>query len=233
METYFTNREEWLGVAVQELAPLFTRNGYTIPDKVKVSCGWGAGSRGTSKKILGQCWAPEASAGGNHEIFIAPSVDKPVLALGVLLHQLVHAVVGVKYGHKAPFKAACDKLGLSGKATQALPGEALNRWLETDLLPKLGAYPHDALNDAARKKQTTRMLKAVCPETGYAVRLSKKHADTGTPVSPAGVDAALKELESLAEDMDGLWLGETIQKIIDALKGHRMVMEAADDEAGE
>lgn len=192
METYFTNREEWLGVAVQELEPLFTRNGYQMPEKIKVSCGWGAGSRGTSKKILGQCWSPEASAGGNHEIFIAPSVDEPVKALGVLIHELIHAVVGVKAGHGGPFKKACSRIGLEGKATQALPGKALNDWIAAVLLPKLGNYPHDALNDAARKKQTTRMVKLVCPvmkdEKGnpYMVRMTRKWLEMGVPMSPAG-----------------------------------------------
>lgn len=199
METFFTNREEWLGVAVQEMEPLFTRNGYRMPDKIKVSCGWGAGSRGTSKKILGQCWAPENSAGGNHEIFIAPSVDEPVKALGVLIHELIHAVVGVKAGHGGPFKAACGKLGMEGKATQALPGATLNRWIATELLPKLGNYPHDALNDSARKKQTTRMVKLVCPvmkdEKGnpYMVRMTRKWLEMGVPMSPAGHEMQVVE----------------------------------------
>lgn len=204
MENFFTNREEWLGVAVEMMEPLFTRHGYQMPDKIKVSCGWGAGSRGTSKKILGQCWAPEASAGGNHEIFIAPSVDEPVKALGVLIHELVHAVVGVKLKHGRPFKAACDKLGLEGKATQALPGAELNRWITSDLLPRLGSYPHDALTDAARPdKQTTRMIKLVCPvmkdEKGdpYMVRMTRKWLKMGAPVSPLGYKM------TVVEEVDG------------------------------
>ena len=204
MERLFSYREEWLTAATEELEALFTRHGYKVPEKIKVSCGWGAGSRGTSKKILGQCWAPEASTGGNHEIFIAPSVDEPVKALGVLIHELIHAVVGVKAGHGRPFKAACDKLGLEGKATQALPGAALNRWIAGELLPKLGRYPHDALNDAARPdKQGTRMIKVICPVLKdakgkpYMLRMTRTWITLhGLPTSPAGV----KMVEDGADD---------------------------------
>lgn len=201
MESFFSYREEWLTAAMEELEALFTRHGYRVPEKIKVSCGWGSGSRGTSKKILGQCWAPNASTGGHTEIFIAPSVDEPVKVLGVLVHEMIHGVVGVEAGHGGPFKAACAKLGMEGKATQATPGAALRRWIAEDLLPKLGKYPHDALNDAARKKQTTRMVKLVCPvmkdekRNPYTVRMSRKWLEKGVPVSPAGY-----KMEVVADD---------------------------------
>jgi len=35
------------------------------------------------------------------------------------------------------------------------------------------------------------MLKAVCPETGYTVRLTRKWAEMGLPISPAGCEMQL------------------------------------------
>lgn len=193
--TYFTTREEWLGVAAQEIAPHFEAHGFRLPAKLRFSCSWPAGSRG-SKKVLGQCVAPEASQDGSTEVYVVPTVAEPKLALGILIHELVHAAVGVRHGHKKPFAAACTKLGLTGKPAQALPGPALDGEVNR-VLAAVGAYPHAAVNLDARKKQSTRMLKAVCPETGYTVRLTKKWAAMGMPVSPAGCEMVL------ASDDDG------------------------------
>jgi len=51
-----------------------------------------------------------------------------------------------------------------------------------DLVASLGDYPHDGLTVPARPKtQSTRMLKAMCPECGYTIRLTKSWADKGLP----------------------------------------------------
>jgi hypothetical protein len=71
---------------------------------------------------------------------------------------------------------------------------------------QLGEYPHARLNDNLRKKQTTRMLKASCPNPAcavrneakpYTVRLSQQWADAGMPSCPCG---AVMELESTGEE---------------------------------
>jgi hypothetical protein len=229
MTTYFTTREEWLGVAAQELAAHFESKGFTLPAKLRFSCSWPAGSRG-SKKVLGQCVAPEASQDGSTEVYIVPTVADPKLALGVLVHELVHAAVGVRHGHKRPFAVACDKLGLTGKPAQALPGPQMI-WEMERVLAAVGDYPHAAVNLDARKKQSTRMLKAVCPETGYTVRLTKKHADTGMPVSPAGADIALATLTRLEQELSGTSFADDARKALDALAAHRMELD--NNEGGE
>lgn len=193
MTNQITTREEWLGAAAFSIAEWFSDAGYTVPAKIRFACSWPAGSRG-GKKTLGQCVAPEASSDGHTEVYVAPTIDKPGEVLGVLAHELVHAAVGVRWGHKAPFRKACDKLGLIGPAKQALPGTALTARLER-LADALGPYPHGKVDLNARKKQSTRMLKAVCPETGYTVRLTKKWADVGLPFSPAGVQMVLDAAE--------------------------------------
>ena len=233
MATYFNTREEWLGVAAEEIAPYFEAHGFKLPAKLRFACSWPANSRG-GKKVLGQCVAPEASQDGHTEIYIVPTVAEPKLALGILVHELVHAAVGVRHKHNRTFAAACAKLGLTGKATEALPGPELAAMLEAKL-EVLGAYPHGAVNIDTSKKQATRMLKAVCPETGYSVRLTKKQVAVGMPTSPDGVKSALKTLaaayklttESVDEEMR-----RHLAAAMRVLVAHTMELET-DDEEGE
>jgi len=104
--------------------------------------------------------------------------------------------VGVEDGHGPKFKAFCSALGLTGKATEAVPGPDTRQWLEDEVLPMLGAYPHAAVDPSQRKKQGTRMIKLVCPETGYTVRTTKKWLAHGVPVSPAGCEMVVQEDEA-------------------------------------
>lgn len=185
MELFHEYREQWLDAAIQSIRPRFKASGYTLPDNIKVSCGWPVGSRG-AKKVLGQCFAPQASSNGSIEIFISPTLDKPGMVLGVLVHELVHAAVGNEAGHGKAFQKACAAIGLTGKATAALPGPELAGWLTDNTMPYLGEYPHASVDFNQRKKQGTRMIKLVCPETGYTVRTTKKWIEQGLPISPAG-----------------------------------------------
>lgn len=185
MELYHDYREQWLDAAIQAVSVRFTEAGYTLPNNIKVSCGWPVGSRG-AKKVLGQCFSPEASAKGNVEIFISPTIADHVTVIGVLVHELIHAAVGNDAGHGKVFQTACAKLGMEGKATAALPGAELNRWISEHVFPLLGAYPHATVDFNSRKKQGTRMIKLVCPVSGYTVRTTKKWIELGLPLSPVG-----------------------------------------------
>lgn len=185
MDTYFEFREQWLTAGMDAMRSRIIAAGYTLPPNLKVACGFPVGSRG-GKKILGQCIDPKASAGNVTELFVSPTISDALKALGVLLHELGHAAVGVQAGHGPAFKAFCAALGLVGKATEALPGPETEAWLRDEILPLLGTYPHAAVDPSQRKKQGTRMIKLVCPETGYTVRTTKKWLEVGLPISPAG-----------------------------------------------
>lgn len=187
LEQLHDTREGWLSDGLTLISPRIRAAGYSMPETVKVACGFPVGSRG-GKKILGQCISPKASAAGHTEMFISPTISDPVTALGVLLHEAGHACVGVEAGHGAPFKAFCAALGLVGKATEAMPGEESARWLREEILPLLGEYPHASVDPNARKKQGTRMIKLVCPESGYTCRTTKKWLALGVPTSPAGYE---------------------------------------------
>lgn len=178
------NREEWLGKAVNLLAPHFkAKTGHDIPD-VRVSVGWpGGGSRRTR---IGECWSGTAAEDGLAQIFISPVLNDPVKVLGTLAHELVHATVGTECGHKGEFRKVAKSIGLTGKMTATTVGDDLLPILE-GYAKTLGEYPHAALTlgSGGRKVQTTRMLKVQCPETGYTVRMTRKWIDEwGTPTCP-------------------------------------------------
>lgn len=182
MEQVHDIREAWLDHGVHLITPRFVAAGYALPKALKVACGFPPGSRGG--KVLGVCISPKASRDGRTEMFVSPTIEDALKALGVLIHEMAHAAVGVEAGHGAAFKLCCQKIGLEGKASEAMPGSSLTAWLREVVLPELGAYPHAAVDPNARKKQATRMIKLVCPETGYTVRTTKKWLAMGKPVSP-------------------------------------------------
>lgn len=186
LEQMHDTREGWLSHGLGLMTRRLSEAGFTLPDQVKVSCGFAPGSRG-GKKILGVCISPKASAAGNTEVFVSPTIEDPVEALGTLLHEAGHAAVGVEAGHGPKFKAFCAAMGLVGKATEAKPGPATAEWLREEVLPMLGAYPHAAVDPSQRKKQGTRMIKLVCPVSGYTVRTTKKWLAMGVPTSPVGM----------------------------------------------
>ena len=179
-------RETYLQTAVERLAPLFVAQGFSLP-AVRVSVGIPAGGKGKKLKAIGQCWSNLASADNTTEIFICPSQSDPVAVLAILLHELIHAAVGLKCGHKGAFKRVALSLGLTGKMTATIPGPALAKDLQA-LADTLGEYPHAALNTAlsGRKKQSTRMIKLTCDDCGWSCRTAQKNVDAGLPTCHCG-----------------------------------------------
>ena len=74
-------------------------------------------------------------------------------------------------------------------------GNATFAAMFADLIAGLGEYPHAALGVADSRTQSTRMLKAFCPECSYTVRLTSKWATVGLPSCP--VDSIPFTLETL------------------------------------
>lgn len=181
-------REEWLVSAVAALTPLFEELGETVP-AVRVSVGW-PGGNGRKNSVIGQCWATAASSDKVAQLFISPVLDDAVRVLDVLAHELVHAVDDCLSGHKGRFAKIAKALGLTGKMTATVAGDDLKAKLE-EIAQELGEYPHAALVNPGQgadgpKKQTTRMLKAECPEgSGYKVRLTRQWLEEfGAPICP-------------------------------------------------
>lgn len=188
MKPTHKTRESWLMAALQLLKPLFTSNGYKVPEKVRVSCGFPSRNPlGQRKRAIGECWSDSSSKGKVFEIFISPTISKPLDVIDTLVHEIVHATVGLKCGHKGAFKVCALKVGLEGKMTQASAGAELKKHLE-GLLVKLGVYPHDTLDGTkmtnGKKPEGCRLLKASCPECTYVVRVTRKWLDVAIPTCP-------------------------------------------------
>jgi hypothetical protein len=176
------------------LRTYFDRCGYPLPDKIRFAIGFP--STGRKGNRVGECWHSSTSADEHFEIFIRADLSEATEVLGVLVHELVHAVVSVDAKHGKKYRDAALKIGLQGKMVHALPGELLQKRLD-DLAASLGPLPHARLNiergndnrgPADReKKQKNRHLKAECEAEGcgFIVRVSAKQAkEIGPPHCP-------------------------------------------------
>lgn len=144
-----------------------------MPANVRVSVGFPYAGK---NKALGECWDTKHSADQAHEIFITPKLADPMAILSVLVHELVHTVVGVKAKHKKVFKQCAAKIGLEGKATSTCAGVELTVALHS-INAQLGPYPHGALLPVKKDKQTTRLLKLECKDCGCVIRTTQKWLD--------------------------------------------------------
>lgn len=196
--TFHQTRESWLNEAVELLSELFAQtkeDGEPVKvPAVRISTGFPGGAN--IRKTIGQCWATKASEDGIGHIFISPVLSDPIQILGVIIHELCHAIDDNVSGHKGRFRKLATQMGLEGKMTATHASEALVELLKP-LVQTLGTYPHGALNLELRptKKQSTRMLLAACHneiesekgkvETcGYQVRTTVKWLMIGIPWCP-------------------------------------------------
>jgi hypothetical protein len=188
MNTKHTTREAWLVAAVEALGEtVFAPANITLP-AVRVSVGW-PGGRGSKNNVIGQCWSTGAAKDKVANLFISPVLDDAARVLDVLAHELVHAVDDCQNGHKGPFATMAKAIGLTGKMTATVASDDLKATLSALVTDRLGDYPHAAMVAAmgtgSTPKQTTRMLKVECPETGYVARTTAKWLDAyGAPKCP-------------------------------------------------
>lgn len=186
-------REEWLNTMATALRPVFAEVGTPIPEKVRVSCGWPhtrSLASGKGVRRVGECWDAKLSKDNTFEIFISPVLMDTKEVAGTLTHELVHAAVGLQAGHGPEFKKLALAVGLEGKMTSTTIGQGLGAWID-DQITRLGKYPHATLDTTKRKKQTTRLVKVICPnmecehlqenERPYVARLSMSALDYGAP----------------------------------------------------
>jgi ribosomal protein L37E len=179
------SREDWLNAAINALRPLAKDRGYTIPDKVRASCGFPK-SRGRGKAI-GQCWSALASKDGTFETFIHPELEDSSRVLDILVHELGHASVGLDKKHHRPFAKFCEAFHLVGPWTSTTAGPDFTERVFAPVMSALGGitYPHASLTPGSEttepKKQSTRMLKCVCTACGFTARTTAKWLDQVGP----------------------------------------------------
>ena len=165
------NREKYLNEAMGILKPLFLSHGHSIPDNIRISCGFARGSR----KAIGQCFNEKLSKDSTIEIFICPTQSDTNRVCDILAHELIHACYPLE-GHKGNFRKCALDIGLTGKMTATVASDKLNTWIDSNIKSKLGEYPHATVSDS-KKKQSTRLIKVACDSCGYTVRISRKWLD--------------------------------------------------------
>jgi predicted RNA-binding Zn-ribbon protein involved in translation (DUF1610 family) len=180
-------REEWLNEAVNRLAPMFESIGAPLPGDIRVSVGFPSrAARSRRKRHIGECWSPKHSAALRHEIFISPVLGDGLQATETLVHELVHAAVGVEHGHRGRFAKVARQIGLLPPMTQTPASPELKARLNA-LVTTIGPYPHAALDvTGAERKQRARLLKVVCPNCGAVDRTTASRITRGLPWCDCG-----------------------------------------------
>jgi len=130
-----TTREEWVGRAIGLLRPVFRNVGAPVPEAVAVRV-----SDRLSGDAIGLC----SKQGEAYEVAIHGTlIGKSVLP--VLVHELLHAAVGVEEGHRGRFVQVGHKLGLWANRDQPKGQYGPVSWNLHQLLRQLeavlGPYP--------------------------------------------------------------------------------------------
>lgn len=186
----FETREAWLKAAEMIMARWIEVEGHSYPSTTRVACGFPKRSKGRGTAI-GQCWSNVVSADRHFEMFICPTLGDGMDACAVLIHEMVHATVGIKEGHNKVFGKLARALGLEGKLSATVAGADLRDLIQTQVLDVLGAYPHAALNarggdSEGPKKAKTYLTKCECGDCGYIAYTTRKWLDSaGSPVCPS------------------------------------------------
>lgn len=197
-------RECWLESAALLLAADFKSIGFPLPAKIKISVGFPSKSAlAVRKQRIGECWDGSATTDNIAQVFITPLIDDSIKVLDVLTHELVHAAVGTKCGHKGAFIKAAKAIGLTGKMTETVAGPELLTRLNA-IVSCLGPMPHARLIAGGKdKKQSTRLIKAACEKDDYIVRLSRKTLSLGTPICPVCHEHMIADVDTDETESEG------------------------------
>lgn len=176
----YLTREDWLVAGVEELRPFFAAEGVNITEKIRVSCALPSNAKRTNFKSVGECFPNTNSADAHFEIFISPVLADPLKVFETLVAMLCHTAAGA-LGNGKPYQRVAEAMRLlpagptSARYKSVTHGDAFKQAYQ-QIIDSLGLYVHAELSASVGKKQTTRMLKCICPSCGYTVRLTAKWA---------------------------------------------------------
>lgn len=193
------NREQWLAEALKWTGSNVFGCG-DAPDQpttVRASVGWPSkGGLSPKKRVIGQCWAFECSEGKYSEIFISPYLSAAQEVVETLIHEVIHAAVGVQEKHKGEFVRAAKAVGFTKPWTQTPATEELREKVAQFVL-NAPPYPHARLDakviGGPTKPQKNRHLKLECPGCGYTVRSTQQWIEIGMPTCVCGSMFELKD----------------------------------------
>ena len=182
------NREGWLTEVARQIEPYFRQLKIS---PYRLTCGWPCKKAISKNRRVGECHSSRVSAGGIHEIFISPVLEKPLEVAGTVCHEMAHVVAGIEAGHGKGFIKVCKYVGLVGKPTQALPGKVLGDAI-AKIVDKVGIYPHQAITVAAKTViRAPSQTKLVCPCGCSVVMGLKWLEEAGVPTCGCGMQFTL------------------------------------------
>jgi hypothetical protein len=162
---------------------MFDATGNHLAQAIRVACGFPFTA--SRSGVTGETHAETASADGSFEILVSPELAQPDEVFIELLAQLCHTTAGAA-GFGTPYIINAQAMGLIAAGTVSAPWKRAIAGADCDtrwgpIIESLGDYPHAALAVGRRVKQTTNLLKAVCPQCGYTVRVTNKWVNLGLP----------------------------------------------------
>lgn len=196
-------RVEWAEKMAEVLAAELMPD---YPVDTVITVGWP--SKGSRRNRQGRMRAGECAMGvfdpqiegkqPRHFISLHPSLFRdPMDVAHVLLHEMIHAVLGSFYrgkddngmdcwkvrhpGHKGEFVKMCKAVGLVKPWTATTPGDTLKARLKA-FIESLGVFPAGGAElSSAKKKQGIRQVLAEC-SCGRKIRASRKTFEEGPVV---------------------------------------------------
>lgn len=190
------NRETWLHAASDLMdeaireAVMTVTGSHVEPVRHRIACAFPPGTRPKAdgsggSRVIGLCMYDQCSRDRHTELLVSPTIDSPRRVLDILAHEKIHSYMPGE-GHNKNFAAVATLIGLAGKPTATVAGEAFTQWAD-EMLPMLGHYPHGRVTLTGRKKQGTRQIKTMCPDlcTDMPIRMTRKWLDEGmAPLCP-------------------------------------------------
>ena len=184
-------REQWLNkIAGRAAKEIFRPAGYMVPKNIRYTCGFPSkGALAMRTQRIGECWSDSASGDNTFEISVSPVIADGLRAADILVHEMVHATVGLEAGHKGPFRKCAEAVGLKGKMTATVASDELKDKL-TKIIEKIGPYPHAGLRAGrtmrAASKGMVKLECSCCKEEGerFIVRIGEHSLKRGAPLCP-------------------------------------------------
>lgn len=191
-------REAWLNAAIAECDRLlFKPRDLEVPTRLRASCGLCGG------KYIGLCFDPECADDKATHIFIDPRLAEPIEVLAALIHEMVHATVGLECKHKGKFLKVIRDLGLEGKPTSTHVAEGTElHGICMEMAVTLGDYPHSPLRRKVKETKRHAWVSFISSSNeDFIVRANKNTVrELGPPKDYNGEDMVPKNPEDMEDD---------------------------------
>jgi hypothetical protein len=175
------DREEWLTrLAREHLWPLIRTRQGAVPQSWRISVKLRR-ERGKAVPANAARWVEVFSRDQCRHIELSPLLTA-YEATHILLHELIHASVGIDRGHDKEFRRLARAVGLTGPIRSTAPDKALDQWMRK-VLRRMPRYPAQRLYPAGWGPPS-RMLTMLCPVCSYVIRVARLMLTLGIPTCP-------------------------------------------------